>query len=432
MPIGLIESLDHEARGVTRLDGKAIFVEGALPGETVSYVSVHKKPSFEIARLESVLHASVDRVQPQCPHFGVCGGCRLQHLASLAQVAAKQRILEKNLWHMGRVKADELYAPIYGNPWAYRFRARLSLHVSPPENALQIGFHEQKSSAVADLSCCPILPPHVSALLPPLHQLVRRLSIFAALPQIEIAVGEEITALVLRLLEPLSTPDKTLLREFADRHNIVFYVQPGDPASATRFYPTDGENLSYCLPDFGVEHTFSPTEFTQINPAINRVLARRAIALLEARAGEKIVDMFCGLGNFTLPIALSGAQVLGVEGNRTLVRRARENAAANGLAGQVSYAEANLFAATPESLASLGTLDKMLIDPPREGALSLVKALGKKGPNRIVYISCNPSTLARDASILTNQKAYFLRGAGVINMFPHTAHIESIALFDKR
>ena len=434
MPTGIIESLDHEARGVTRLDGKTIFVEGALPGELVDYVSTRRKPTYEVARVERIIKASPSRVTPRCPHFGVCGGCSMQHLDPEAQVAAKQRLLEANLWHLGRLKAEQLYAPIYGAPWGYRVRARLSARLVPKKGGALIGFHEKKSSYVADMRQCEILAPHVSGLLLPLRDLVSALSISNAMPQIEVAVGESVTALVLRILEPPSAADEALLRDFADRHAVVFYLQPKGPATAYRFYPVDGPKLSYRLPDYDVEHFFSPTEFTQVNQAVNRVLVRRALSLLDPRPGERIADMFCGLGNFTLPIARSGARVVGIEGSAELVGRAAENASVNGLAEQVDYAVANLFAATPESLAALGGFDKMLIDPPREGALELVKAIGEAdgagAPRRIVYVSCNPATLARDAAILVSQKGYRLRGAGVVNMFPNTSHVESMALFD--
>ena len=433
MPTGIIESLDHEARGITRLEGKTIFVEGALPGEKVEYSSIRRKPTYEVARTDRILKASPDRVAPKCPHYGVCGGCSMQHLDPTAQVAAKQRVLESNLWHLGRLRAEQLYAPIHGPSWGYRFRARLTARFVAKKGGMLIGFHEKKSSYIADMSGCLNLPPHVSALLLPLRELVAGLSISTAMPQVELAVGEHITALVLRNLEPINAADEALLKAFADRHNVVFYLQPGGPATAYRFYPVDGPRLTYRLPEYDIEHAFSPTEFTQVNHAVNRVLVRRAMALLDPRPGERIADMFCGLGNFTLPIARLGAQVVGVEGSRDLVRRAGENAAANGLAEKVEYGVANLFEATPASLAALGHFDKMLIDPPREGALELVKAIdANDGPRRIVYVSCSPATLARDAAILVSQKGYRLLGAGVVNMFPNTSHVESIALFERK
>lgn len=431
MPVGIIESLDHEGRGITRLEGKTIFVDGALPGEKVEFASYRKKPTYENARVLRVIKASADRVEPKCPHFGVCGGCSMQHLSSEGQVAAKQRVLETNLWHLGRVVAEQFYAPIYGPFWGYRFRARLSARMVPKKGGMLVGFHEKKSSYVADMQQCPNLPPHVSALLMPLRELIGCLSIKAAMPQIELAVGEDVTALVLRILEPLNDADEALLRTFADQYAVVFYLQPKGPATAYRFYPLTGPALSYRLPEFNIEHFFSPTEFTQVNHAINRVLVRRAMALLDPQPGERIADMFCGLGNFTLPIARSGANVVGIEGSPELVQRAGENAAANGLTERVTYGVSNLFEATPESLAQLGHFDKMLIDPPREGALELVKSIGEDGPHRIVYVSCSPATLARDAAILVSQKSYRLRGAGVVNMFPNTSHVESIAVFER-
>lgn len=430
MPTGVIESLDHEARGITRLEGKTVFVEGALPGERVEYVAFRKKPTFDVAHTTRILKPSPSRVEPRCPHFGVCGGCSMQHLEPAAQVAAKQRVLESNLWHLGRIEPEQIYAPIYGPAWGYRHRARLSARLVPKKGGMLVGFHERKSSYVADMRRCENLPPRVSALLVPLRELIGALSIADAMPQIEVAVGDHVTALVLRILAPLNSADEALVRAFADTHGVVFYLQPKGPASVYRFYPVEGPQLSYRLPDYDIEHFFSPTEFTQVNHAVNRVLVRRAIELLAPQAGERIADMFCGLGNFTLPIARSGAYVVGIEGSAELVRRAGENAAANGLADRVEYGVANLFEATPESLSALGHFDKMLIDPPREGAVELVKAIGPDGPRRIVYVSCNPATLARDAAILVTQRGYRLRGTGVVNMFPNTSHVESIALFE--
>ena len=431
MPVGIIESLDHEARGITRHEGKTIFVEGALPGDKVEYSSFRKKPTYEIAQATHILRKSASRVEPGCPNFGICGGCSMQHLDHPAQVAAKQRVLEDNLWHIGRVRPEQLYPPIYGEPWGYRHRARVSARLVPKKGGMLIGFHERKSSFIADMKECRNLPPHVSALLVPLRTLVGSLSIRDRMPQIEIAVGSKCTVLVFRILDSLNDNDECSMREFANQHAVQIYLQPKGPDTVQLFYPADGASLSYTLPEFDLELNFSPTEFTQVNHAINRVLLRRAMALLAPVAGERVADMFCGLGNFTLPIARSGADVVGIEGSDALVRRAAENAAANGLSERTSFGVANLFEATEDSLAALGRFDKMLIDPPREGAAELVKALGPDAPKRIVYVSCSPSTLARDAAILTTEKGYRFRGAGVVNMFPNTSHVESIALFEK-
>lgn len=431
MPVGIIESLDHDARGVTHLEGKTIFVEGALVGEKVEYASFRRKNSYELAETTRVIKASPFRAQPRCRHFGVCGGCSMQHLDHGAQVAAKQRVLEDNLWHIGRVRPEQLFPPIYGQPWGYRHRARLTVRMVQKKGGVLVGFHEKKSSYVADLQSCAILPPQISQLILPMRQMFSRLSIRERLPQVEVAVGAHCTVLVLRILESLSDGDEALLRLFADEHGVVLYLQPKGPESVYRFYPREAPDLTYELPEFDLSMGFAPTEFTQVNPAINRVLVRRAMSLLAPREGERVADMFCGLGNFTLPIARSGAQVTGIEGSQALVDRAGENAAANGLAERTRFGVANLFECTPESLAALGHFDKMLIDPPREGAIDLVKALGEDGPRRIVYVSCNPATLARDAAVLTHQQGYRFLGAGVVNMFPHTSHVESIALFER-
>ncbi|MBS1161572.1 MAG: rRNA m(5)U939 methyltransferase [Proteobacteria bacterium] len=431
MPIGIIESLDHEARGITRLEGKTVFVDGALPGEKVEYASFRRKSSYELAHLVTVLKPSPARVEARCPLFGVCGGCAMQHMEPAAQVAAKQRVLEDSLWHIGRVRPENILPPIHGAPWGYRHRARLGVRKVAKKGGVLIGFHERRSSYIADMPTCAILPPHVSALLMPLRELVGALSIADRLPQIDVSVGEYCTALLLRILEPLSGGDEQLLRDFAGSHDVVFYLQPKGPDSTYRFWPLPGPRLSYTLPEFGLELDFRPNDFTQVNHAVNRLLLRRALRLLEPQAGERIADMFCGLGNFTLPIARSGATVLGVEGSEGLVRRGRDSALANGLAERVEFAVANLFECTAESIAALGAFDKMLIDPPREGAIELVRALGANGPRRLVYVSCNPATLARDAAELVAVGGYRFVAAGAVNMFPHTAHVESIAVFEK-
>ncbi len=431
MPVGVIESLDHEARGIARQDGKTIFVDGALPGEVVEYASFRRKPNYELAQLVSVLRRSNARVEPPCPHFNICGGCAMQHVDPATQVAVKQRVLEDTLWHVGRVRPDTILPPVYGSAWAYRHRARLGVRLVPSKGGVLIGFHERRSSYIADLRSCLVLPPEVSGLLEPLRALFAALSIADRLPQLEIAVGERCTALSLRILAPLTASDERLLREFSDRHQVVFYLQPKGPDSVYRFYPKEGPRLSYTLPEFGLEFAFKPTDFTQVNHAVNRILVAKAVALLNPQPGERIADMFCGLGNFTLPIARRGASVVGVEGSPRLVERGRETAVANGLSERVGFGVANLFECTAESFKALGHFDKMLIDPPREGAIELVKALDEEAPRRLVYVSCNAGTLARDAAVLVAVKGYRLKAAGIVNMFPHTAHVESIALFEK-
>ena len=431
MPEALIESLDNEGRGVARVDGKAIFIEGALPGERIEYSSYRRKLTYEQAQVVRVIKPSSQRVTPACPHFGVCGGCSMQHLEPAAQTAAKQRVLEDAFWHIARIRPMEIYPAIYGTGWGYRSRARLSVRLVPKKGGILVGFHEKRSSYIADMDTCEVLPPSVSALLSPLRKLIGALSLPNRLPQIEVAIGDSLTVLVLRILQPLTPVDETLLRDFADRHGIQFWLQPGGPESAHPFHPSDAPPLSYVLPDFGLRLQFRPSEFTQVNHGINRMLLRRAMSLLQPQPGERIGDLFCGLGNFTLPIARSGAFAFGVEGSQVMVRRAGDNAAQNGLADLTSFSVANLFEATTEMLAGWGRLDKWLVDPPREGAVDLVKAIGEEGPRRIVYVSCNPATLARDAAVLAHEKGYRLSGAGIANMFPQTSHVESIALFER-
>jgi 23S rRNA (uracil1939-C5)-methyltransferase len=441
-----IESLDNEGRGVARVDGKAVFVEGALPGEHVAVETLKRKPSYEIARTARVLEASASRAVPDCPHFGTCGGCSLQHASLALQVAAKQRVLEDALARIGRVAPGRLLPPVYGPPWGYRFRARLSVRNVPKKGGVLVGFHERKSSYVADMRECRVLPRRISDLLPALRALVAGLSIRDRVPQIEVAVGERpnsgngsrepspVHALVFRILEPLTGHDESQLRAFADDHGVDVWLQTGGPATAAPFHPEDAP-LAYALPEFGVVVPFGPTEFTQVNHAVNRVLVRRAMGLLAPAPGERIADFFCGLGNFTLPIARSGAHVVGFEGADALVRRAYDNVDFNGLVDRVRVETVNLFEATHESLEPFLPLDKALIDPPREGAVELARALphrdDERSLERIVYVSCNPATLARDAAVLVHERGYALDAAGVVNMFPHTAHVESIALFTR-
>jgi 23S rRNA (uracil1939-C5)-methyltransferase len=429
-----VTSLDQEGRGVARIEGKAVFVEGALPGERVTYTTLKRKPSFEIARADIIVRASAERTAPRCPHFSICGGCSMQHLDAAAQVATKQRALEDALWHIGRARPREILPAIHGPAWGYRHRARLSVRYVAKKGGVLVGFHEKKSSYVADMLSCAILPPRISALLPQLRELVGSLSIRDRLPQIELAVGDgdlPVEVLVLRVLESPSDADQSALRDFADRHGVQFYLQPAGPETAFPFYPPD-RRLAYTLPEFGLRFPYSPTEFTQVNPAINRVLVRRALRLLDPQPGERVADFFCGLGNFSLPVARRGASVVGIESSAALVRRAEENAALNGLTARTRFVVANLFEATPESIEALGPLDRVLIDPPREGAIALVKALPGDGPpRRNVYVSCSPATLARDAAVLVHDHGYALSAAGIVNMFPHTAHVESIAVFDR-
>ncbi|WP_240001759.1 23S rRNA (uracil(1939)-C(5))-methyltransferase RlmD [Parvibium lacunae] len=436
LPIAQIESLDMEARGVAHVEGKATFIEGGLPGERVRFKSFRNKPSYEIAEAKAILRESAQRVKPGCPHFGVCGGCSMQHLEARAQVAVKQRVLENNLWHIGKLKSEQILPPVYGPTWGYRFRARLSVRYVEKKGGVLVGFHERKSSYVAELQECHVLPPHVSNLIMPLRHMIAELSIRDRLPQVELAVGDQVTVLVLRNMEPLTAADEAILKAFADEHSVQFWLQPKGPDTVYPFYPLEPE-LAYTLPEFNVRMPFKPTDFTQVNHQINSVLVSRALRLLDVQPGERVVDLFCGLGNFTLPLATQAAQVVGIEGSTVLTTRAQENAVKNGLADKTRFECRNLFEFTPDDWLALwqdlGQIDRLLIDPPRDGSQAVAEALAAapadKRPKRIVYVSCNPGTLARDAAILHHQGGYRILKAGVVNMFPHTSHVESMAVF---
>jgi 23S rRNA (uracil1939-C5)-methyltransferase len=446
-----VESLDLDAQGVAhRADGKVVFIEGALPFEVVT-VNVHrKKNQWEQGSLKALLKESSQRVRPGCPNFGLhagaCGGCKMQHLDGVSQVAVKQRVLEDNLWHLGKVKPETVLRPIQGPDWGYRFRARLSVRYVAKKGTVLVGFHERKSRYVADMQVCPILPPHVSALLMPLRELIGALQARETCPQIELACGDSVTALVLRHLEPLSSGDLAHLRTFAQAHGVQWWLQPKGPDTVHLMDPSDdpAQQLSYALPEFGIIMPYKPTDFTQVNPHINRVLVTRALRLLDPQRSERVIDWFCGLGNFTLPLATRAREVLGIEGSEALVARSHQNLSFNQgrqTLAPTRFVARNLFEMTPEVLVQDGVADKWLIDPPREGAFALVKTLadlhqqpelrqGWVPPRRIVYVSCNPATLARDAGLLVHQAGYRCVAAGAVNMFPHTAHVESMAVFE--
>jgi 23S rRNA (uracil1939-C5)-methyltransferase len=425
-----VESVDQEGRGIAHVGGKVIFIEGALPGETVTYTSFHDKATFEIARVETIIEPSAARVVPRCRHFGICGGCSLQHLDISAQVAVKQRVLEDNLWHIGKVRPDAILPAIYGQPWGYRHRARFSARFVSKKGGALIGFREKRSSRVAEMTGCEVVPHRISLLLAPLRELIGALSIRERVPQLELAIGEGVDVLVLRALQPPTPEDANLLRQFADQYHVQFFLQLHGPESVTPFYPLQNEVLHYRLPEFALKIDFSPTDFTQVNHAVNAILVRRALALLDPLPGERIADMFCGLGNFSLAIARQGSRVVGIEGNQRLVASARSNAENNGLVALADFMKADLFQIDSQKLSRLGKFDRMLLDPPRDGAIELIKALeNENAPSRIVYVSCNPATLARDAGVLVHTKDYRLSATGVVNMFPHTSHVESVALF---
>jgi len=461
-----VEALDLDAQGIARLapneeeseqgldagqSGKVIFIKGALPTELVTYTITSDKARFSKAKVRDILKPAVFRAEPKCKAFGVCGGCTMQHLDIRAQVAMKQRVLEDDLQHIAKVKPEEILRPMGGPTWEYRHRARLSaVNRSIKKGTVLIGFHEGKSGYVADMLACEILPKHVSDLLSEMRKLVMSLSIVDRMPQIEIAVGEPedalsddpkkskpVTALVFRNLMPLTGEDERLLRAFADQHQVWIWLQPKGIETVAPFYPETGK-LCYRLPEFEIEMPFKPADFTQVNHMMNRALVSRAIRLLEVKTTDRVLDLFCGIGNFTLPLARKAKQVLGIEGLESLTTRAKANSEHNGLVDKASFMQSDLFEVTTETIVSWGKAERWLMDPPREGAMEICKALAELHiqqsellPQRIVYVSCNPKTLARDVEILCHQAGYRLSSAGIINMFPHTSHVESMAVFDR-
>ena len=428
MPIALIESLDREGRGVAHVAGKAVFVDNAVPGERVEYSAYRRKPE-EAAQIVRIVQEGAPRISPRCAFFGTCGGCSMQHIEERAQVAAKQRVLEDALWHLGRIRPETMLRPLHGLAWGYRHRARMSVRWVEKKGGSLVGFRERRSSYVTEMTSCEVLPLKVSGLIRPLRTLIDTLDMQGRIPQIEVAVGDALTVLVLRVLEAVGVEDRERLKRFAEDHAVQLWLQPEGPDSARPFWPVEAPGLYYTLPEYGLRIAFGPTDFTQVNHAVNRLLVSRALSLLDPRPGERIGDFFCGLGNFTLPIASCGAEVLGVEGSAGLVARAEENALANGLADRCRFAVADLFDAA--ECAGLPACDKVLLDPPREGAIELVKSFAAKPPSRIVYVACDPATLARDSGVLVHVQGYRLAAAGVVNMFPHTSHVESIALFER-
>ena len=436
-----VESLDQDGRGVGHREGKAVFIEGALPGESVVYERLRNKPSYEVGRMVELLREGTLRVTPRCPHFGLepgcCGGCAMQHLDPYAQVAIKQRVLTDALWHIGKLRPEKLLPPIYGPFWGYRHRARLTVRDVAKKGGILVGFHERSSSYVADMHSCAILPAHVSAMIEPLRALVAGLSIRQRMPQVEVAVdGTGRTALVFRTLEPAVGEDLEKMLAFGREHGADIWLQPKGPESAAPVDPSLADSLGLRLSEFGVRIAFKPTDFTQVNHALNEAMVGRAVRLLQVDRSMNVIDFFCGLGNFTLPLATRCGHVTGIEGSEGLVRRARAGAEANGLSDRADFIARDLFTWSgkdwDEAWERRGGIDRVLLDPPREGAQAVCQALAaaQRRPARVVYVSCNPATLARDCAILHHQGGWRLRAAGVMNMFPHTGHVESMAVLE--
>ncbi|TCO83725.1 23S rRNA m(5)U-1939 methyltransferase [Plasticicumulans lactativorans] len=424
-----IDDLAHDGRGVARCDGKAVFIEGALPGEQVEFRYTARRSSLDEGVVTAVLDASPDRVEPRCAHFGLCGGCSLQHLAAERQIAFKQAQLLDNLARIGKVAPAEVLAPLTGPHWGYRQKARLGVKDVAKKGRVLVGFREKHSPYLAELTRCEVLHPRVGGLLLALSELVGSLSIRARVPQIEVAVGDDAVALCFRVMDPPSDADRERLVAFAQAHAVQVLLQPGGPESTVALWP-DTEALSYRLPDFGLELAFRPFHFTQVNGAINRSMVARAIELLDVGPAHAVLDLFCGLGNFTLALARRAGRVVGVEGEASLVDWARGNAVRNGI-GNAEFHVADLTADILGQAWRRGEYDRILLDPPRSGALEMMPHVAALGARRVVYVSCHPATLARDAGELVHTYGFRLLAAGVMDMFPHTAHVESIALFER-
>lgn len=425
-----VESLNHDGRGVAHVGGKVVFIDGALPGEQVRLRYLKRYRRYDDATAVEILVPSPDRREPPCPHFGVCGGCSLQHLKPDAQIRAKHDVLVEQLQHIGKVEPQRWLAPLTGPEWGYRRRARLGARLVEKKGGMLVGFRERRRSFITNLDACLVLDPVVSSWLPALRQLLTDLSCSNRIPQIEVAVGDDARALVFRNLVPLTADDNEKLRAFGNAHDVQMYLQPDSPDSVTAVWPDAPKPLSYTLPD-GSVLTFRPTDFIQVNATINHKMIEQALQLLDPQADDRVLDLFSGLGNFTLPLARRARQVLGIEGVAALVDGARANAAANGLTN-VEFRVANLFNEGRDALPWDGfAFNKLLLDPPRTGAIEVIKSLREPLPQKIVYVSCYPSTLARDSEYLVHALGYRLVSAGVMDMFPHTSHVESMALFEK-
>lgn len=427
----VIESLNHDGQGVARIDGKAVFVDGALPGETVRFRYHNKHKSYDTGRVFEVVHASPDRVVPRCPHFGVCGGCSLQYLRPEAQLAAKQQILSDALQRIGKVEPDAWLPPLSGPAWGYRRRARLGVRHVPKKGGVLVGFREKRRSFITPLASCEVLDPAISTILPAMRELIAALSCATQIPQVEVAVGEDARALVFRHLVPLTAADVAALRAFGANHGLQIYAQPNRPEPIYALWPDRPEPLYYTLPEFDIRMEFSPSDFIQVNATLNRAIVSAAIRLLDPQPADTVLDLFCGLGNFSLPLARRAGRVLGVEADLPLLAKARQ-AAANNRIDNIEFLQANLYDEQAPLPWGDTRIDKWLLDPPRSGALELLNRLDEAtAPRRILYISCNPATLARDSQVLVKQKGYRLASVGVADMFPQTSHVEALALFEQ-
>jgi len=425
-----IESLTHEGKGVAHVDGKVVFVDGALPSERVTFRYTEQKKSYDEGQAIEIIESSEDRVEPLCAHFGVCGGCSLQHLSAETQIKSKSTILFDNLERIGKVEAEKALDPIVSHPWSYRRRARLGVKYVFKKEKVLVGFREKRSPYLADISSCKVLDERIGEKITELCELIASLSLYQRIPQIEVAIGDDDIALVFRHLDALPESDEAKLVAFGQVHNFQIYGQIKGPTTIKKLWAPNENSLSFSLPEHDVKLNFRPSDFTQVNIDINRQMVSRALGLLEIESDDRVLDLFCGLGNFTLPIARQAKYLVGVEGSEDLVQQARANAQANNI-DNVEFHAVDLTKSTEGLPWVSERYDKVLIDPPRSGALEVMEFIAKMSPSRIVYVSCNPATLARDAHELVNTYGYTLKQAGVMDMFPHTTHVESIAVFEK-
>lgn len=426
----VMTGLSHDGRGVTTVDGKKVFVHGALPGERVRVRLTGRQRRYDEGEAVGILEASPDRVEPRCPHFGLCGGCALQHLAPDAQVGAKQDSLLQNLERIGNVEPARVLEPLRGPTWNYRRKARLSVRDVKAKGRVLVGFRERQGKFVADMDSCEILDERAARMLPLLPALVASLSRPDRVPQFEVACGDTVCALVLRHLEPLEDADVERLRRFAREHDIAILLQPGGPDSIVPLEPAE-VSLDFALPDFDLVLGFGASDFVQVNAELNRKMVAHAVELLAPAPTDRALDLFCGLGNFTLPLARRAAETIGVEGDPALIDRARDNARRNGI-DNARFHVADLSVDPAGAPWLQGGFERVLLDPPRSGAAAVLPSVAAAEPVRIVYVSCHPASLARDAGTLVHDHGYRLVAAGVMDMFPHTGHVESIAVFDRK
>ncbi len=430
-----IDSLAHDGRGVGRgEDGKVVFVDYALPGEKVIYVPVMNRKSYLFGSTVEVLEASEHRIEPKCEVFGQCGGCVLQHLEESVQIKYKQQQLLENFKKIGDVQPEQWLTPMTGPHWGYRRRARLGAKFVPKKGGMIVGFRERNSSYIQPTTSCEVLYPEVSALFPDLRETLSKTSCNDKIPQIEISVADNATVMIVRHLEAFNQDDLDILSDFAKRNELQLFLQPGNLKSVHPLYPVKPDPLYYDFKEFDIRIEFLPTDFIQVNGGINDQLVSKTIELLDLQEDDRVLDLFCGVGNFTLPLARHSKHVVGVEGDQALVNRAIHNREINNLE-EVEFHYGDLFKEDMTSSSHGDWLDqkfdKILLDPPRSGAAEMIKRLPMFGASKVVYVSCGPATLARDAGVMVNEHGYKMTYAGVIDMFPHTAHVESIAVFEK-